>query len=212
MFKKGANSPFEQHVVRVSPRSYSSPVTKQCKKCGAIKPLIDYYEARGTRDGHRGACKACESAARAEWYQRNREHVIEKVRSWQTDNRDRYLAWQREYKRGRPREEREGHLRRTFGLSLDDYDAILAAQGGGCAICGERPISGQSLHIDHLGDVVRGILCVRCNNALGLLKEDPELIGVACDYVDSGGFASAGVYTERGLAIGRARGLVKGSG
>ena len=70
---------------------------------------------------------------------------------------------------------REGHLRRKFGLTQAGYDALLEAQGGGCAVCGEKPTEGKSFHVDHLGDDVRGILCVRCNNALGQIKESAEL-------------------------------------
>ena len=81
------------------------------------------------------------------------------------------------------------HLRRTFGMTLEDYDDILAAQDGGCAICGEQSADGQSMHIDHVAESVRGVLCVRCNNALGQLKDDPELMLRAAEYVTLGGFA-----------------------
>jgi hypothetical protein len=53
------------------------------------------------------------------------------------------------------------------------------------------PADDQAFHVDHLGDSVRGILCVRCNNALGQLKEDVGLAERAVDYLDSGGFVPA---------------------
>jgi len=81
------------------------------------------------------------------------------------------------------------HLRRKFGMTLGQYDAILAAQEGGCAICGDPPLDGRSMHVDHRGAAIRGILCVRCNNALGQLRDDPELMLRAAEYVTLDGFA-----------------------
>ena len=53
------------------------------------------------------------------------------------------------------------------GLPLAEYDALLAAQGGGCAICGNAPKT-RRLHVDHDHKTgkVRGLLCHRCNRAL----------------------------------------------
>jgi hypothetical protein len=96
---------------------------------------------------------------------------------------------------------------RKFGLTQAEYDVTLAAQGGGCAICGDEPAEGQSLHVDHLGDQVRGILCVRCNNALGQLKERVDLAHRAADYLASGGFVPGDVYALRQLATSRAGAL-----
>jgi len=49
--------------------------------------------------------------------------------------------------------------------------------------------TGNRCHIDHVAESVRGVLCVRCNNALGQLKDDPELMLRAAEYVTLGGFA-----------------------
>lgn len=43
---------------------------------------------------------------------------------------------------------RDKYLRKTYGITLAEYDAMLAAQGGGCAICG-KPATGRPLHVDH---------------------------------------------------------------
>ena len=215
MYKKEENefrtSAQRSHGITVTPCSYHRTM-KRCTKCGLSKPPAEFYAVKGGRDGLRGDCKACHAARAKAWYAKNRVKAIANVKRWQQENAEHVRAYRREHNASRTREIRAGHLRRTFGLSLDDYDAMLAAQGGGCAICGEQPMAGQSLHIDHLGDVVRGILCIRCNNALGLLKEDTELVGIARDYIDCGGFVTPGVYEARELAVGRARGLVKGSG
>jgi hypothetical protein len=56
---------------------------------------------------------------------------------------------------------------KQLGVSDADYEALLAAQGGGCAIC-DHPPRTRRLHVDHdhkTGEI-RGLLCHRCNRAL----------------------------------------------
>jgi hypothetical protein len=68
--------------------------------------------------------------------------------------------------------------RATFGISADDFDAMLLAQGGGCAICGRRPEREASLHVDHCHDTgrVRGIVCLNCNQGSASSATDPDLV------------------------------------
>lgn len=85
-----------------------------------------------------------------------------------------------------------------YGLTFEQFDALLAAQGGRCKICGSTEPGGiggvRGWHVDHdhsccntrkrsCGKCVRGILCVYCNTGLGSLKEDPVVIRAALEYV-----------------------------
>jgi hypothetical protein len=133
-------------------------------------------------------------------------------RIWQQKNRERVSAYQRRYRVENKDAMREGHLKRTFGLTLAGYEELVTTQGGGCAICGDGPLDGQSLHVDHRGDLVRGALCVRCNNGLGQFKDDPELLLRAADYVDVNGFSREGTYELRHEAVVRARSLARTPG
>jgi len=56
---------------------------------------------------------------------------------------------------------------RQLGVTDEAYEALLDAQGGGCAICGAKPKT-RRLHVDHdhATGKVRGLLCHRCNRAL----------------------------------------------
>jgi hypothetical protein len=180
---------------------------KRCKRCGEVKPYSDFYRGPGCRDGYRPECKACNLAARKAKYRADPAKEIARVREWRRKHREQFNEYQREYRARRTSEIREGHLRRTFGMTLADYDAMLGAQGGGCAICGDLPADGQSFHVDHFGDTVRGILCVRCNNALGQLKERADLAELAADYLVSGGFVPGEVYELRATTAERARAL-----
>lgn len=83
-------------------------------------------------------------------------------------------------------------LRQQFGLSRSYFDAIVEAQGGGCAICGAtKPVGRWSryLSVDHCHktDQVRGILCQPCNTGLGMFRDDPAIIEKSISYLQAGG-------------------------
>jgi len=80
---------------------------------------------------------------------------------------------------------RDVSLRRKFGVTLNEFNAMLARQGGVCLICGRSPEeSPKGLFVDHdhtccsghitCGKCIRGILCHYCNAAIGLLGDDME--------------------------------------
>jgi hypothetical protein len=77
-------------------------------------------------------------------------------------------------------------LKRKYGLTLEQYDEMLHTQDGVCAICGEPRPGERTLHVDHDHEtgVIRGLLCFRCNNALGDFREEYELFQRAADYLD----------------------------
>jgi hypothetical protein len=75
-----------------------------------------------------------------------------------------------------------------FGLSPSDYDFLLKLQGYNCAIC-YKPLKLKQYKfaVDHChdSDDVRGILCVRCNTALGSFGDDPDMILRAAEYLNN---------------------------
>lgn len=81
---------------------------------------------------------------------------------------------------------------RAYRLSDTEYRALLASQGGGCAICGSPPEPGSGpstkrLHVDHDHESgkVRGLLCTRCNPGLGYFGDSPERLRAAADYIEA---------------------------
>ena len=164
---------------------------KTCRKCGVAKEIDEFYRDKAGRDGHRPECKICTKTQRAAWYEANREREIERVTRWNRENPERVQEWRANSRAdGRRRlSDRKSHLKRTFGITLEDYDRLLAAQGGGCAICGRTPREDIALHVDHdhVTGKVRGILCFKHNNALGDFDDDPELLRRALAYLTSGG-------------------------
>ena len=182
---------------------------KQCKKCGVSKPLEEFYRAAGTKDGLRGECKVCSSEDKRRRYVADPQAAIDRVKRWQQANPERVNATQRA-RRAKPeakRRARAEHLMRKFGLTIEQYDAMLKAQGGGCFICGRPPREDISLHVDHDHSTgkVRGILCFRCNNALADFNEDAAVLRKAIGYLTVHG---PGVEEEIQLARRRALSLV----
>jgi hypothetical protein len=95
------------------------------------------------------------------------------------------------------RRDRAQKLRQRFHKSAEWYAAQLEAQGGCCAIC-RKPVednAGFELSVDHdhtccpertsCGQCVRGLLCNRCNRALGLLSDSVEVLKAMIAYLES---------------------------
>jgi hypothetical protein len=117
-----------------------------------------------------------------------RDDAIARAKKWREDNIDRFRENQRRM-RATPEAKKKArayHLGRTHGITPEQYDEMLAAQGGGCAICKRPPREDISLHVDHDHETgkVRGLLCFRCNNSLGDLEDDPVLVRAAAKYLD----------------------------
>lgn len=81
---------------------------------------------------------------------------------------------------------RARRLKQLFDLTPEEYDRILAFQGGHCAICPREPTEKMRLSVDHnhkTGEV-RGLLCWLCNVALGKFRDDYVLLNAAAQYVN----------------------------
>lgn len=76
---------------------------------------------------------------------------------------------------------------RAYGLTQDDWDALVKRQQNRCAVCqtGKPGGRGERWHIDHdhVTGQVRGLLCGKCNSAIGLFRDDPDIIKAAARYV-----------------------------
>ena len=76
-------------------------------------------------------------------------------------------------------------LKRNYGITIEQYDALLVKQNGLCAIC--QNVSGRkklSVDHDHQTGKVRGLLCNPCNLSLGGFKDRSKLLAQAIIYLD----------------------------
>ena len=139
-------------------------------------------------DGHRSDCIPCNLAAKRARTALDPEANRARARKWQLDNPERARAKQREYLDTGQKQiwDRQSYLKRKYGTTIAEYDRMFEEQYGVCAICGEARPDERTLHVDHdhATGSVRGLLCFRCNNALGDLRDDLELFQRAADYLD----------------------------
>lgn len=81
---------------------------------------------------------------------------------------------------------RDSFLRRTYGITLDEYDEMLESQGSVCAICGGTPDNGRRMNVDHDHDTgkIRGLLCNHCNPLLGNANDNPYILRLGAMYLE----------------------------
>ena len=79
-------------------------------------------------------------------------------------------------------------LKRTYDITIEDYNRMFEEQNGVCWICGNvETTNGGTLHIDHNKESgkIRGLLCGKCNRAIGCLNHSPELLQRAIEYLET---------------------------
>jgi hypothetical protein len=77
---------------------------------------------------------------------------------------------------------------KKYGITPEDYDSLLAVQGGACACCkAQRNLDGRRLYVDHCHSTgrVRGLLCYSCNTGIGSLGDDTKGLQRALCYLEN---------------------------
>lgn len=136
----------------------------KCSKCGAEKPSGDFYRKASSPTGLQPQCKECSR---------------ESNRAWRKENPERRRELDKRYY------DRRGlstHRKRKYGVTDEQVDSLMSAQGGACAICEVNP--AEHLDHDHATGAVGGILCAPCNKGLGHFRDNSTLLRKAADYVD----------------------------
>lgn len=183
---------------KLAPRPSTGPDEKWCRRCERVKPRSAFGVHAKTNDGLQSYCRECFAAI----YRQKRIDKGHKVRPADVPPGSRYCrscdqvlpqARFRKTARGRDglhfrcmdcdsRAGRLSHLARQYGLTPQAVEDMLAAQGGLCAICEVA----EAVHVDHCHDSgrIRGLLCFRCNAALGQFDDVPERLRKAAEYLE----------------------------
>lgn len=118
-----------------------------------------------------------QSEADRKYYAANKEKRAAAARKWEEAHPERTVQ-----------RRREAHLKRLYGITSAQYDAMLAAQNFVCKICGtDTPGgNGKNFPVDHCHDTgrVRGLLCNACNTGIGKLRHSPDLLRQAACYLE----------------------------
>jgi hypothetical protein len=140
---------------------------KHCARCDAWLPLGSFHANRKNWDGLHAYCRACMSAGARRRYEREAPRLTAQAKAWRKAN---------------PDKRKDMALRSRFGITLEEYRALEAAQGGTCAVCRQPAV----LAVDHCHQTgrVRGLLCMPCNTSIGHFQDDASLIRAAAEYVE----------------------------
>ena len=136
---------------------------RNCNKCKRYLPFEQFYEDKRGKGYLTRKCKVCHSQD---------SYNSRKKRNAVRDNRADYDFAIR--------------LRLKYGLTMEAYNDMLIAQGGGCDICGAPPLPNKRLGVDHdhATGKVRGLLCSKCNVAIGFLGESVDTMLSAIAYIE----------------------------
>ncbi len=107
------------------------------------------------------------------FYQENRQRLIERSQQYYRSNIQKKKEYDQTRHKKNPKLRRQTELRRKYGMTVEEFDALLGAQENQCACCRELLVQPAVDHCHKTGRV-RGLLCGPCNRALGHAREDKE--------------------------------------
>ncbi len=142
-------------------RDVYSPSEKTCGKCNEVKSIEKFRQTSKSKGHYSPWCRTCIRLFHEEY--------------WSS-----------------PEMIRVRNLRGTYGMTAEEYDEYLTRQNSACAVCYKpetiiNHVSGRvaalSVDHDHQTGRIRGLLCQKCNHALGKLRDDPMRIEALLNYV-----------------------------
>lgn len=130
---------------------------KECSKCKQYRSYDEFY-IRGDKKGcgYQSHCRVCVRSKRAEYVKKNPDKI------------------------------KNLELKRSFGITLDQYNEMFANQRGCCSICNRHQKEySKTFHADHCHATnrIRSLLCEHCNYGLGKFRDDPVVLQRAIDYL-----------------------------
>lgn len=140
----------------------------RCQDCPTDLTPDNWHESNRKRK--RYICKSCYNKRQRAYEANNPETKRQANNRWAMENRTRVYGY---------------YIKRQYGITLAEYDIMLARQGGGCGICKGGTKGRGRFHVDHCHETgqVRGLLCAKCNILLGHANDDTKLLRAAIGYL-----------------------------
>lgn len=174
-------------------------MTKKCSKCHLELDESSFYRRKDRKIGYTSKCSKCSAkqskmsreknkeiikARKQEIYLKNKEHILAQKSEYYKKNKDKINKKKKEI----PKEKLASEKRKAkYGITTEQFNLLVEKQDNKCAICG---IDGKNTHKkvlcidhDHITKHIRGLLCDTCNRAIGMLKDSPELLEKAQQYL-----------------------------
>lgn len=142
---------------------------KKCRRCNEEKLKSEFHKYSASPDGLNYMCKSCFIIYRNSPEERKQRGTSSK-----------YTLGTKEY-------DRDCYLRSVYKITLFEYNALLKEQNYSCAICGitqDKLLQNLCVDHDHLTQNVRGLLCPECNQGIGKLKDNINILQNAIIYLN----------------------------
>lgn len=156
---------------------------KRCSKCQKRKDNSEFQintQYRTLANGERKAYNIC------------RKKCVECINKETNERMAKKYKTPEELRKVRLNRQRKSNLKRLYGITLEEFYSILEEQNNKCKICSvdifmDAKNRNQKTCVDHCHKTgkVRGILCHKCNVAIGLLDDDISKIELVVNYLKS---------------------------
>lgn len=166
--------------------------TKRCNKCDQTLPLSEFYPRRDRPGQYRALCNGCGVLYNRKWQKDNADKVSSSSKRHYYKDPSAQIKRAQEHQKKNPDQKRHWYLMSKYNMSLEEFRALEKEQDFRCASCGDKESvvvatsqKVRNLHVDHCHEtgINRGLLCTRCNLALGYLLDDPEKIQSLLSYI-----------------------------
>jgi hypothetical protein len=172
---------------------------KQCTQCKTFKPFSEFHKYAKSPDGLKHFCKVC--VKEYDLKENDPKRVMPRKKNGELVHCrkcERYLdksAFWGKLTYCRECAKLVGHSSnlKRFGLTAEDYIDLEKSQNGVCKICKLPEENRKRLCVDHdhsccpdassCGKCVRGLICFRCNTALGMVNDNPETLQAMIEYL-----------------------------
>lgn len=169
----------------------TSPERKAYQQAYYEKNKAELLEKQRARNAaHYLANREAHKAKTLAWQAANPERAAELQRAYRERHKDRLNAKRKAiYEANKSAELAQRRISKikSYGLTPQQFDAMLEAQGGRCAICGtDKPSKRDAtFRIDHChkSGAVRGLLCMACNSGLGMFRDHVPALMAAIEYL-----------------------------
>lgn len=130
---------------------------KKCSRCSELKEIQEFHLDSQKKDGRYSSCKKCHNVSSSLYGEQNKKLI------------------------------RAKNLKRQYGISTEEYVALLIRQEYRCAICKQHQdefVKPFAVDHNHSTGKIRGLLCGGCNPGLGFFKEDKGRLLAAIQYLE----------------------------
>lgn len=172
-------------------------IIKKCTKCFVSKPLPEFTKQLKGLYGVSSWRRECMKFYRLQhkercvaytklWRSNNRDKWKEQTKRAYDKHRDKKLAYGAKWREGNKERRFDKYLQRRFRIDLKKYNEMLLAQDFKCGICPKKASdAGRRFAVDHCHSTgkIRGLLCGKCNRALGLFDDSVTTINKAAEYL-----------------------------